>query len=143
MVDTLVSARPARVDHPGYTMNANGTHVSLREEILDATTLIVEAEGEVDLYAAPELKRIVWGAIDAGHTHVVVDLTHAAFMDSAALGALIGAVKRLRVRDGTLVVASSQPSILRILEITGLDQVVAVYASREEAIAAVQRRTAH
>jgi anti-sigma B factor antagonist len=105
--------------------------------------LIVKAEGEVDLYAAPELKRIVWGAIDAGHTHVVVDLTHAAFMDSAALGALIGAVKRLRVRDGTLVVASSQPSILRILEITGLDQVVAVYASREEAIAAVQRRTAH
>ena len=124
-------------------MNAEGTHVSLREEILDATTSIVEAEGEVDLYAAPELKRIVWGAIDAGHTHVIVDLTHATFMDSTALGALIGAVKRLRVRDGTLVVASSQPSILRILEITGLDQVVAVHASREEAIAAVQGRTAH
>ena len=45
----------------------------------------------------------------AGKTRIVVDLTDAAFMDSTALGVLIGALKRLRLREGTLAVASDQP----------------------------------
>jgi len=67
----------------------------------------------------------------------VVDLTEAAFMDSTALGVLIGALKRLRVRDCALAVASEQPTILRILGITGMDQVLELHATADEALAAV------
>jgi anti-sigma B factor antagonist len=110
--------------------------VSLSDEALDGNTHVVRARGELDLYAAPELKRRIAEAIDGGSTRIVVDLTDAAFMDSTALGVLIGALKRLRLRDGSLTVASSQPSILQILEVTGMDQVLDVQPTAAEAVAA-------
>jgi anti-sigma B factor antagonist len=113
------------------------SYVSLSDEAIDEHTQVVRAQGELDLYAAPEFKRRLADTIEAGKTRVVVDLTEAAFMDSTALGVLIGALKRLRVRDCALAVASEQPTILRILGITGMDQVLELHATADEALAAV------
>ena len=113
------------------------SYVSLSDEAIDEHTQVVRAQGELDLYAAPEFKRRLADTIEAGKTRIVVDLTEAAFMDSTALGVLIGALKRLRVRDGALAVASEQPTILRILGITGMDQVLDLHATADEALAAV------
>jgi anti-sigma B factor antagonist len=113
------------------------SHLSLSDEAVDGDTQVVRARGELDLYAAPEFKRHLGDAIEAGKTRIVVDLTDAAFMDSTALGVLIGALKRLRVRDGALAVASEQPTILRILEVTGMDQVLDLYPTADAALAAV------
>jgi anti-sigma B factor antagonist len=115
------------------------SHVSLSDEAVDADTQLLRARGELDLYAAPELKRRLASAIDAGKTRIVVDLTDASFMDSTALGVLLGALKRLRVRDGTLAVASEQPTILRILEVTGMNQVLDLHKTADDALTAVER----
>jgi anti-sigma B factor antagonist len=113
------------------------SHVSLSDEVLDGDLQIIRARGELDLYAAPELKRRLGDAIDGGKTRIVVDLTDAAFMDSTALGVLLGALRRLRVRDGSLAVASNQPSILRILAVTGMDQVLDLHDSADAALEAL------
>jgi anti-sigma B factor antagonist len=115
------------------------SHVHLSDEVIDADTQVVRAHGELDLYVAPEFKRRLANTIEAGKTRIVVDLTDAAFMDSTALGVLIGALKRLRVRGGALAVASEQPTILRILELTGMDQVLDLYATAGEALAGLDR----
>jgi anti-sigma B factor antagonist len=117
------------------------SHVSLSDEAVDADTQLLRARGELDLYAAPELKRRLASAIDAGKTRIVVDLTDAAFMDSTALGVLLGALKRLRVRNGALAIASEQPTILRILEVTGMNQVLDLHSTADDALAAVEQRT--
>ncbi|MFL5837435.1 MAG: STAS domain-containing protein [Solirubrobacteraceae bacterium] len=117
------------------------SHVSLSDEAVDADTQLLRARGELDLYAAPELKRRLASAIDAGKTRIVVDLTDASFMDSTALGVLLGALKRLRVRDGALAVASEQPTILRILEVTGMNQVLDLHKTADDALATVERHT--
>jgi anti-sigma B factor antagonist len=117
------------------------SHVSLSDEAVDADTQLLRARGELDLYAAPELKRRLASAIDGGKTCIVVDLTDAAFMDSTALGVLLGALKRLRVRNGALAIASEQPTILRILEVTGMNQVLDLHSTARDALAAVQPRT--
>jgi anti-sigma B factor antagonist len=113
------------------------SRVSLSDEAIDDETHLVRARGELDLYAAPEFKRRLADAIEAGKTRIAVDLTDAAFMDSTALGVLLGTLKRLRVRDGALAVASEQPTILRILGLTGMDQVLDLHATVDEALAAV------
>ena len=118
------------------------SHVSLTAEAVDGDTQLLRARGELDLYAAPEFKRRMAEAIEGGKTRIVVDLTDATFMDSTALGVLIGALKRLRLREGTLAVASGQPSILRILEVTGMDQVLQVQPTAQRALAAVADRPA-
>jgi anti-sigma B factor antagonist len=106
----------------------------LEDEPIDDTTHVVAVHGDVDLFTAPELKERILEVIERGRTRIVVDLTGATSIDSTTLGVLIGAVKRLRLRDGDLAVAARDPMIVRTFEITGLDEVFGVLSSREEAV---------
>jgi anti-sigma B factor antagonist len=106
----------------------------LEDEPVDEVTHVVSVHGDVDLFTAPELKQRIVDVIERGRTRIVVDLTGATSIDSTTLGVLIGAVKRLRLRDGDLAVAARDPMIVRTFEITGLDEVFGVLSSREEAV---------
>src|SRR5215212_6146851 len=117
------------------------SHVSLPDEAVDADTQLLRARGELDLYAAPELKRRLASAIDAARRASWSTSPNASFMDSTALGVLLGALKRLRVRDGALAVASEQPTILRILEVTGMNQVLDLHKTADDDLATVERHT--
>ncbi|MGH9106980.1 MAG: STAS domain-containing protein [Acidimicrobiales bacterium] len=64
---------------------------------------------------------------------VVFDLSGVPFIDSAGLGALIGAVRRTREMGGEALVCAPRPSVNRVLEIVGLPRIVNVAASVEEA----------
>ncbi len=111
---------------------------AVREEALDAGRHLVAVRGEIDLFTAPELKAVLAEAIEAGHTRVVVDLAETTFLDSTALGVLIGAVKRLRAHEGALAIVNVDENIAKTFEITGLDQVFTIFPTREEALKALE-----
>ena len=110
---------------------------SLSEENIDDQRHVVAVTGEIDLFTAPELKAVLSEAVEAGRTRIVVDLTETTFLDSTALGVLIGAVKRLRSRDGVLTIVNTDANIAKTFEITGLDQIFTIRATRDEAIRAL------
>jgi anti-sigma B factor antagonist len=110
---------------------------ALNEDALDADRHVVAVRGEIDLFTAPELKQKLTDAIEGGKSRIVVDLTETSFLDSTALGVLIGAVKRLRSRDGALVIVNIDQNIAKTFEITGLDQISTILATRDNAIAAL------
>lgn len=109
----------------------------LTEENLDSDRHVVAVRGEIDLFTAPDLKTMLLAAIDSGKSRIVVDLSETTFLDSTALGVLIGAVKRLRARDGMLTLVNTDANIAKTFEITGLDQIFQISATRDEAIAAL------
>jgi anti-sigma B factor antagonist len=111
---------------------------ALTEESLDDRRHVVAVRGEIDLFTAPELKAALVGAIDAGKTLIVADLAETTFLDSTALGVLIGAVKRLRAREGSLTIVNRDANIAKTFEITGLDQIFTITPTREEAVAALE-----
>ena len=104
---------------------------------LDGDVAVVVLAGEIDLYTAPRFKDVVMHSIDDGAQRVVVDLTGATFIDSTALGVLVGAGKRLHLVQGALAIACLNGNIRRILEITGLDGVFAICPTRAEALEAL------
>ena len=65
---------------------------------------------------------------------VRVDLSGVTFVDSMALGVLLGSMKRLRVHGGKLLLVAPATDIRRIFEITLLDRVFALFPTREEAL---------
>ena len=98
---------------------------------------VVTLRGEVDAYTAPSLRIDLRQLIeDVGATAVVIDLAAVTFLDSSALGALVGALRRLRERNGTLRVVAPQNAAARIFELTGLDTVLELYTGREAALSA-------
>ena len=109
----------------------------IHDEEVDAETHVIELGGEVDLYTAPEFKERMVKVIEDGKKRVIVDLSSATFIDSTTLGVLVGGVKRLRPAGGSLALVCSDQNICKIFEITGLDRVFPIHATREEALAAL------
>jgi anti-sigma B factor antagonist len=96
---------------------------------------LVNVSGEVDIYTAPRLKDEIVALIDEGAANMVVDLSGVTFIDSTALGVLIGGIRRVHTLGGELVMVAQSRPVQRILAITGLDKVFIVCATRGEALA--------
>ena len=94
---------------------------------------VVSVAGEVDLFTAPEFKQRVMAPIAAGTERVIVDLTETTFIDSSSLGVLIGAHRRLRRLEGSLVIVCSNDAIVKTFRITGLDSVFTIVTTLDEA----------
>jgi anti-sigma B factor antagonist len=111
---------------------------AITEHPIDGERHVLAVRGEIDLFTAPELKQVLAESIEAGRIRIIVDLTDTTFLDSTALGVLIGAVKRLRSRDGALAIVNIDDNIAKTFEITGLDQIFTIVPTRDEAVDAVE-----
>lgn len=92
-------------------------HVSVSD---DGDTTVVAVAGELDVATAPALREELYRVIDRGVATIVVDLADMDFIDSTGLGVLVGALKRVKERDGALELRSLPSAAQRVFEITGL-----------------------
>jgi anti-sigma B factor antagonist len=97
--------------------------------------VLVRARGDVDAYTAPGLRSHLHAATEGGDELVVVDLADVTFIDSAGLGALVGAHRRMREGGGRLRIVRPPPLVARAFELTGLDGVLDLRDDREHALA--------
>ena len=95
---------------------------------------VVDVEGEVDVFTAPKLRERIIGLLSDEKQRIIVNLEKVAFMDSTGLGVLVGGLKRVKERDGTLVLAGAQGTVLRVLNVTGLNAVFPMFDSVEGAV---------
>jgi anti-sigma B factor antagonist len=107
-------------------------------EAAGSAVAILVVGGEVDYEVSPQLKARMMRAIKSGSRRLILDLTDVTFIDSTAIGVLAGAVERLdESGGGSLSVVCTHEKVIQIFEITGLDNVVTVHPSREDALAAL------
>ena len=107
--------------------------LGLRQETAGQWT-VLHVSGEMDAATAPQLRECVITAAAAGIRCLVLDLSAVGFMDSTALGVLVGADKRLRTLDGHLRLVVTSPMSLRVLTMTGLDRVFEVFPTLPAAL---------
>ena len=108
--------------------------LSISNDVRDEVT-VVHVGGEIDVYTAPVLRDHLDGHISQGCHHLVVDLGEVSFMDSTGLGVLVGRLKLVRVKNGTLRLVCSSERILKVFAITGLDKVFQIFPSVDDALA--------
>jgi len=87
---------------------------------------VVRVAGEVDMDTAPHLEERLRQLAQAGTPVITLDLADIDFIDSTGLHAIVVAVKELRAYGGDLVLRSPTPSTARVLELSGLTNVVKV-----------------
>jgi len=107
---------------------------AVTERALDEHTSVLNVEGELDLAAAPSLKWALADVTQAGATQLVVDLSRVTFIDSTALGVLVGAHRSLSA-GARLAIACRHPDVLNIFELTGLDATFDIFPTFEDALA--------
>ncbi|MDP6410106.1 MAG: anti-sigma factor antagonist [Planctomycetota bacterium] len=96
---------------------------------------ILHLRGEFDTYYVPSLQEEVEGLIKAGVSRAVLNLRLVKFINSTALGAIIKAAKQLDAEGGKLVISRPSKFCRDIIAKVGLDRVVGMYDTDEEAAA--------
>ena len=109
----------------------------ITEEDVGETTRVLDATGEIHVSTAPRFSERLNAAIADDKTSLVLDFTRVEFIDSTGLSVLLNGLRRLTRRGGSLALVCTNPTVLRLFEITRLDSTFDIVATREEALAHV------
>ena len=90
------------------------------------------ADGELDIATSGQLKDLCHDLRVHGAKRLIVDLSGVTFVDSDGLGLLVAEQRR----SGPLHLIVTQPQMLRVFGITGLDKLFILHASLDEALEA-------
>ena len=115
------------------TPGASQRFVAASEQLENGAP-VVSVMGEVDLATAPAFEQTLLGVAEDGTGEVIVDLTGCSFLDSRGLGALIATRGRLERSNRRLAVVLSNPSVMRIFQITQFDELFEIYPSLAAAV---------
>ena len=109
---------------------------NLRIEVANTTSpTMVVLTGEVDLSNARRLREVLLSIANSGEHRIIIDLGNVTFMDSTGLSALVGARKRFQsLERGEIILRSPAPTVLKVLEMTGLMRVFTVEQSAQGAV---------
>src|SRR4051812_33145813 len=105
------------------------------EEDVDDETRVLSASGEIHVSTAPVFSDKLNTAIADGKTKIALDFTEVEFIASRGLSVLLNALRRLTRRKGALALVCTNPTVLRLFEITRLDSTFDILPTREEALA--------
>jgi anti-anti-sigma factor len=114
-------------------------HAGTEVEIISAETSIVTLHGEHDLASATQLT--VAFAVAAGCPSILVDVSHADFIDSSVISAFLRAAAKARQRDGALeLVVPDGAAARRALDLAGVPPLLRFHETRAAAIASAEAR---
>lgn len=102
---------------------------------------VVRAAVEVDATNAQDLRSAILAAISTGTERLIVDMGGTEFCDSTGLNVLVRAHKRLEDAGGGLLLVATEPTLLRIFKVTGMDTMFHLFASLDEALVAALKPT--
>lgn len=114
---------------------------TISDEAVDNRTHVIRLGGDIDINTAPAFKQRIVEIVEEGKQHIIVDFSAATFIDSTTLGILVGGVKRLRPSGGWLSLVCTDENILKVLHVTGLDQIFPIVDSIEAACASQNSKT--
>ncbi|GAA1695947.1 STAS domain-containing protein [Fodinicola feengrottensis] len=110
------------------------TDITVRVDSADGMTTVSVA-GDLDMTTTPKLQRIVTKALDEGPQTLVLDLDEVSFLGSDGIAVLLRCHQYAGARISFRVVTAN-PVSLRPMQLTGITDVVPIFATREEALGA-------
>ncbi|MFD3621939.1 STAS domain-containing protein [Streptomyces sp. NPDC058676] len=121
MTDTYGAARPGQLS-------------------IDHTTVdgirVVTLRGEIDHAVKDMLSEALLSYDGAAPLRTVVGLSGVTFMDSSGINVFVAAHQAASDDQGWLRIAGAQESVLRLLEIVGLDEVIGCHPTVDQALTA-------
>ncbi len=104
------------------------------KEELGGKVIVIEAPVRLDASVADDFRNTMKKLVEEGKFNIVVDLAKTEFIDSSGLGALVSRIAVTRSNKGDVRLASPSETILKLLEITHLNQIFKYFDDLESAI---------
>ena len=108
----------------GHRLNGNGNHKGVG---------VVRCPGDLNATRMVQMKSRFSRLMNQNKRFFLLDLREAYHADLAGIGILIDRIKKVRALDGDIRLFNLRPEVAQILHLIGLNQVIATYATEEEA----------
>lgn len=109
--------------------------IELTETPIGVTRAILS--GRIDVANIPVIDPPLQQAAQSGGA-MLIDLSGVDFIASLGLRALIKCARTMTQKQGRLALLSPRPAVAEIIEISGIEELIPVYHTEEEAIAFVR-----
>ncbi len=97
--------------------------------------LFVHLNGDLDMHTVPDFKEEVISELRNNNLNkLVINLKGVDFIDSTGLGAILGRYRNLSDKGGKLILVGLSPQVKRILELSGVLELVPVFDTEDEVI---------
>jgi anti-sigma B factor antagonist len=128
----LDDVHPRRIDdHLHSSAVVTSRDFDVHSETMRSGAAVLHVSGELDLASAPRLAEAL---TELSADPVVVDLTECTFLDSAGMAVLVASARALSDSGRSLRVVAPDAGILRVLEITAVDTLIAIHPDVESAL---------
>jgi anti-sigma B factor antagonist len=112
-------------------------HFELAAERSDAGVQVVNVSGEIHVSTAPSFREQLTEVIESGGSALVLDLSGVEFIDSTGLSVLLNGLRLVSQRHGHLALVCTNPTVMRLFQITSLDATFDIFEARAAAVAHV------
>ncbi len=99
---------------------------------MSSTVKVVQPSGILDGVAVNQLRRDISDIVENGADIVLIDLQDVTFMNSSGLGALVSILKNVRSAGSELFICSLSEQVKIIFQLTKMDRVFKIFATRDE-----------
>lgn len=97
-------------------------------------TKLVKISGQLDESNVDEKIKQVYALLQAGAMNLIFDLEELQYMNSKSIGYLTDLYGKVTEKGGKIVVSKARPNIDDILQVVGLNQLIPLVGSNEEAM---------
>jgi anti-anti-sigma factor len=101
--------------------------------------VVLSVDGEVDMVTAPHLGRAICEALEKSATALVIDLTEVTFLASVGMSVLVAAKEAADAMAVRFAVVADGVVTRRPIRLLGLDAVLALHSTRDDALRALRR----
>src|SRR5699024_3466933 len=96
--------------------------------------LIGSVAGQVNSANAAQLESQILARVSDGEHRWVLDLNQLDYISSAGLRVILMLAKRLREKNGTLILCGMQPHVQEVFDVSGFSAILTVAESRSQAL---------
>ena len=104
----------------------------IAERPLDGPGLLLALRGDFDMSCVRELRQALEAVVAEGTGGLILDLSEVTFLDSLSIAAMVAARRRLG-EERRMAVVAQHPYVLLIFEAGGLDSIVPLFSTIEDA----------
>lgn len=102
---------------------------------------VIHLRGEIDLHTCGVFRDSLRALIEKAQYTILIDLAQVPYLDSAALGVLVDAERRVREHDGRIGLVGATQFVRRAFEITRLVKVFKLYEDMDSAAVGIVAST--
>ncbi|MEW6669162.1 MAG: STAS domain-containing protein [Thermodesulfobacteriota bacterium] len=96
--------------------------------------LVISVKGRLDAVTSPVLEKDLTELMAGGEKFLVVDLGDLDYISSAGLRTILASTKKLKEKQGKLLLASLKSVVKEVFEISGFSSIIPIYESVDSAL---------